>query len=198
MANQANKVLFGFSDMYIGTYTIENDQVVMGTPYHQAGAVGFSPEASDDSSIFYADNTAYYTMLGNGTYEGDLEVAMFDNDFKTQFLGYVTLEDGGLAEVKNAPKPNVYIAFEVQGDQAARRVIFYNGTLGAISREFATTEETAEPTTETIPTNFAGDSKTGITMVTYEQGDAGYDTLFTNPPAPVLPTNSPIPTPSGD
>lgn len=187
----ANKVLFGFSDLYIGTYTVGTDgTVTMGTPYHQAGAVGFSPEASDDQSIFYADNIAYYTMLGNGSYEGDLEVAMFDDEFKTQFLGYVTLADGGLAEVKNASKPNVYIAFEVQGDQAARRVIFYNGNLGAISREFATIEETAEPTTETIPVTFNGDAKTGITMVTYEQEDAGYATLFTNPPAPVLPTES--------
>lgn len=184
----ANKVLFGFSDLYIGTYNVAADgSVTLGAPYHQAGAVGFSPEASDDSNIFYADNIAYYTMMGNGTYEGDLEVAMFDNDFKKNFLGYVQLADGGLAEVKNGAKPNVYIAFEVQGDEAARRVIFYNGNLGAISREFATTEEAAEPTTETIPVTFNGDTKTGITMVTYEKGDAGYETLFSNPPVPTLP-----------
>ena len=41
----ANKVLFGFSDLYIGTYTVSGGTVTMGTPYHQAGAVGFSPEA---------------------------------------------------------------------------------------------------------------------------------------------------------
>lgn len=184
----ANKVLFGFSDLYIGTYEVSSGGVVtLGTPYHQAGAVGYSPEASDDQNIFYADNVAYYTSYGNGSYEGDLEVAMFDDAFKTQFLGYVTLTDGGLAEVKNATKPSVYIAFEVQGDDAARRVIFYNGSLGAITREYATTEETAEPTTESIPVSFVGDNGTGIVMVTYEEGDTGYDTLFTNPPVPTLP-----------
>lgn len=184
----ANKVLFGFSDLYIGTYTVgAGGTVTMGTPYHQAGAVGYSPEASDDQSIFYADNSAYYTVYGNGSYEGDLEVAMFDDAFKTDFLGYVVLTDGGLAEVKNATKPNVYIAFEIQGDESARRVIFYNGTLGSITREYATTEETVEPTTETIPVSFVGDNETGIVMVTYEEGDTGYATLFTNPPAPALP-----------
>lgn len=184
----ANKVLFGFSDLYVGTYTVANDgTVTMGTPYHQAGAVGFSPEASDDESVFYADNSAYYTVFGNGSYEGDLEVAMFDDAFKTDFLGYVTLDDGGLAEVKNASKPQIYMAFEIQGDDAARRVIFYNGSLGAITREYSTTEEAVEPVTETIPVSFVGDNETGIVMVTYEEGDTGYATLFTNPPAPALP-----------
>lgn len=184
----ANKVLFGFSDLYIGTYTVgAGGTVTMGTPYHQAGAIGYSPEASDDQNIFYADNVAYYTSYGNGSYEGDLEVAMFDDAFKTQFLGYVTLTDGGLAEVKNATKPNIWIAFEIAGDESARRVIFYNGSLGSITREYSTTEETAEPATETIPVSFVGDNGTGIVMVTYEEGDAGYDTLFTNPPVPTLP-----------
>lgn len=186
----ANKVLFGFSDLYIGTYADNGGTVTLGSPYHQAGAVGFSPEANDDTSVFYADNTAYYTTMGNGALEGDLEVAMFDDAFKTQFLGYVELDDGGLAQIKNPTKPSVYIMFEVQGDESARRVIIYNGTLGDISREYSTTEETAEPVTETIPTSFVGDNGTGITMVTYEKGDAGYATLFTNPPTPALPASS--------
>lgn len=184
----ANKVLFGFSDLYVGTYTVgEGGTVTLGKPYHQAGAVGYSPEASDDQTVFYADNVAYYTSYGNGSYEGDLEVAMFDDKFKKDFLGYVELADGGLAEVKNASKPSIYAAFEIQGDESARRVIFYNGTLGSIGREYATTEETAEPTTETCPVSFVGDNATGIVMVTYEEGDAGYATLFTNPPVPALP-----------
>lgn len=186
----ANKVLFGFSDLYIGTYEDNNGTVTLGAPYHQAGAVGYSPESSNDANTFYADNVAYYTAMGNGSMEGDLEVAMFDDAFKTQFLGYVELDDGGLAQVKNATKPSVYIMFAVQADEAERKVIIYNGTLGEITREYSTMEETAEPVTETIPTTFVGDNGTGITMVTYEKGDAGYDTLFTNPPVPTLPASS--------
>ena len=183
----ANKVLMGFSDLYIGTYTVgEGGTVTMGTPYHQAGAVGFSPSESSDRNDFYADNVAYYSSFGTAPIEGDLTVAMFDDAFKTQFLGYVTTADGGLAQVKNPVKPSIYMAFEVQGDQEARRVIFYNGTLGEITREYATIEDTKEPQTESIPTSFAGDNGTGIKKVTYKPGDAGYATLFTAPPAPAL------------
>ena len=185
----ANKVLFGFSDLYIGTYMVDQyGAVAMGTPYHQAGAVGFSPEASDDENNFRADNTNYYTSYGTGGRSGDLEVAMFDDKVKTDFLGYVELDDGGLAEIKNAQKPNIYLMFEIQGDEAARRTIFYNGTMGNISRSYNTTDEAIEPVTETIPVSFVGDNATGITVVTYEKDDAGYATLFTNPPAPALPS----------
>lgn len=184
----ANKVLFGLSDLYIGTYTVAQDgTVTMGTPYHLPGAVSFSPELSEEQTTFYADNISYYSTYSGGTFEGDLEVAMFTDKFKTDFLGYVELTDGGLAQVKNAVKPAVYLAFAVQGDEAERRCLFYNGTFGGITREYSTIEESAEPATETIPVTFTGDNKTGITMVTYEQGDSGYATLFTAPPAPALP-----------
>lgn len=187
----SNKVLFGFSDLYIGTFTVDDQgAVTMGTPYHQKGAVGFSPEESSDKNDFYADNVPYYTSYNTGSYEGDLTVAKFDDAFKKQFLGYVELADGGLAQVKNTVKPNVYIMFEVQGDVQARRVIMYNGSLGAITREYGTVEDTKEPATESIATTFVGDNATGITMVTYNKGDAGYGTLFSNPPAPNLPSES--------
>lgn len=187
-----NKVLFGFNDLYVGTYTVDKStgEVTLGAPFHQAGAVGFSPEDSAEQNIFYADNIPYYTSYTSGTYEGDLEVAKFDDEFKEQFLGYARTADGGLAVVKNAIKPNVYMAFEVQGDAQARRVIFYNGSLGGISREFSTIEETKEPVTESIACTFTGDNDTGISMVTYNPGDAGYDTLFTNPPVPTLAEDS--------
>lgn len=186
-----NKVLFGFSDLYVGTYTVASDgTVTLGTPYHQKGAVGFSPEESSDNNIFYADNVAYYTSYNTGTHEGDLTVAKFDDAFKTQFLDYVTLDDGGLAQVKGKARPNVYLMYEVQGDAKKRRVIFYNGTFGPIRREEATIEDVKTPITEVLTATFVGDNATGISKVTYNEGDAGYSTLFANPPVPALPATS--------
>lgn len=186
-----NKVLFGFSDLYIGEYiTDEDGNVTLGTPYHQRGAVGFSPDENSDSNDFYADNVPYYSTFSSGTREGDLEVAMFDDAFKTRFSDYIQLDDGGIAQVKNKIKPNIYVMFEVQGDEEARRIIMYNGTLGPIQRAYSTIEETKEPVTETTSTKFVGDNKTGITIVTYRPEDAPYATLFTNPPVPALPAES--------
>lgn len=187
MPNPTNKVLFGFSDVYVGTYTVASDgTVTMGTPYHQAGAVGFNMDPQSEKNDFHADNVVYYSSYSGGTREGDLEVAMFDDDFKTQFLGYRRTASGGLAEIKGATKPNVYMAFAIQGDIHETRKIVYNGTFGDITRAYSTLEDTKEPVTESLPATFVGDNETGITVATYKPGDTGYDTLFTDPPAPEL------------
>lgn len=190
MAN--NKVLFGISQLHVGTYTTvtttSGTTVTLGTPYHQAGAVSFSPEVQSEQNTFYADNIAYWSGYSGGTIEGDLEVALFDDAFKTQFLGYKTLTSGGLALVKNATKPNVYIAFQVEGDAEARRVILYNCTFGDISREYSTIEENKEPQTATIAVTAIGDNASGVTMATFKKNDAGYNTLFSAPTAPVIAT----------
>lgn len=181
----ANKVEFGISNLYVGTYSINTSgNVVMGTPYHQAGAVSFSPEEQSEKNDFYADNVIYWSGYSGGSFEGDLEVAKFDDTFKTQFLGYIQKADGGLGIVKNATKPNVYIAFQVEGDAESRRVIMYNCTMGGIEREYSTIEDSKEPVTEKISVTVAGDNKSGVSMVSYNQASTGYSTLFTSPPAP--------------
>lgn len=183
----ANKVEFGISQLHVGTYTVDDQGVAtLGTPYHQKGAVSFSPEENSEQNTFYADNIAYWSGYSGGSIEGDLEVAMFDDSFKTQFLGYRTLTNGGLANVKNATKPNVYVAFQVEGDAESRRVILYNCSLGAIKREYNTIEENKEPATETLGVTCIGDNTTGVTMAVLKPGDTGYDTLFTAPTAPVI------------
>lgn len=182
----ANKVEFGISNLHVGTYTENNGTVTLGTPYHQEGARSFSPEEQSEATNFYADNIIYWSGYSGGTFEGDLEVAKFDDAFKTQFLGYKALKNGGLANVKNATKPNVYIAFEVDGDVEKRRIIMYNCSLGGITREYNTIEENKEPTTETLAVTVTGDNNTGVSMAAFTPDDAGYNTLFTAPTAPEL------------
>lgn len=187
----ANKVEFGISQLHVGTYEVSDQGVAtLGTPYHQKGAVSFAPEEQSELQQFYADNIVYWAGYSGGSFEGDLEVAMFDDAFKKAYLGYAELSDGGLAIVKNAKKPQVYIAFQVEGDAESRRVIMYNAQFGAITREFATVEESKEPATETISVTVSGDPTTGVSMASYKPGDAGYDTLFTNPAAPELESES--------
>lgn len=183
----ANKVEFGISELHVCTYTVDDQgNVTLGTPYHQKGAVSFSPEENSEQNTFYADNIAYWSGYSGGSIEGDLEVAMFDDEFKTQFLGYRTLTNGGLANVKNATKPNVAIFFQVEGDNESRRVALYNCSLGAITREYNTIEENKEPATETLGVTCIGDNATGVTMAVLKPADTGYATLFTAPTAPAI------------
>ena len=188
----ANKVEFGISNLHIGTYAV-NDQgdVVLGAPYHLPGARAFAAETQSEQNNWYADNIIYWSGYSGGSVEGDITVAIFTDEFKKQFLGYKETVDGGLGEVKNAYKPNVYVAFQTEGDYEPVRCIFYNGSFGSITREYSTIEESKEPVEESIPATFTGDNKTGLTKVIYRPGQAGYDTLFTNPPVPELKPDTP-------
>lgn len=183
----ANKVEFGISQLHVGTYEVASDgTVTLGTPYFQPGAVSFSPEEQSELTSDHADNIAYWQEYSGGTFEGDLEVELFSKEFKQQFLGFKAGANGGLAQVKNATKPNVYIAFQVEGDAEGRRVIFYNCQLGAITREYATIEEQREPQHETLAVTVTGDNATGVTKMSFVPTDSDYDTFFTAPPAPEL------------
>lgn len=186
---QENKVLFGFKNLYIGTYSVndETGEVTLGTPYRQTGAVGFSPEGQGENYVFYADDGPYFSYYTSGSYQGDLVVARFDDEFRRLFMGEIVLDDGGVAEVKNPVKPSVYIMFETQGDKGPERLIWYNASLGGINREFATIEESIEVQTETINVTVSGDNATGMSKVVYGQDKAGFATLFENPPVPKLP-----------
>jgi len=188
MANK-NKVEFGISQLHVGTYTVADDgTVTLGTPYHQKGAVSIKPEPDSESSDFYADNTKFWSEYADNGDTGSIVVAKFDDDFKTQFLGYKKTDKGGLARVKDAERPKVYIAFEAKGDAHARRMIVYNVTLGSITREHNTTEKSKTPDTESLDYTAAGDNATGIVNAVYSPTDTGYDELFTSPSAPAFET----------
>ena len=190
VSNDKNKVSFGLSQVHIGTFTVGDEgAVVLGTPYHVPGAVKLSFKPEGDSNTFYADNSAYYSKFSDNGFSGDLEMARFPDEFKVQFLGSVKLDDGGVAQVKGAKNPNVYIAFQTEGDIQSRRGILYNVALGGIEEEKSTTEDKMEVTTEKIGITVVGDNITGITKATYNVGDAGYETLFSAPPVPTLPSS---------
>lgn len=190
MAADKNKVEFGLSKLHFGTFTESGGVVTLGTPYAQKGAVGLTLEPEGDSNKFYADNGLYYVSYSDNGFSGSVEVAKFDDDFKKNFLSYVELDDGGLGMIKGATRPNVYIIGQSEGDAESRRFILYNVSLGGIQREFNTIEEDKEPVTETIDITVTGDNTTGLAYVSYKPGDDGYETIFTTPPVPALPSES--------
>lgn len=180
-----NKVVFGLSQVHIGTYSVNSvGTVSLGTPYAVPGAVNLSLEPDTEETVFWADNVKYYVSNADNGFTGTLEMARFDDDFKTGFLNYVSLSDGGIAQVKGRGNETVYLAFQAEGDAESRRCILYNVTLGQITREFATIEGAQEPKTAQLPITVVGDNETGVTRAIYGQAATGYSTIFTNPPKP--------------
>lgn len=181
----ANKVMYGVSNLHIGEYIVGTDgSVTLGTPYAIPGTVNISMDAETEENKFYADNVTYWSGYSDNGYSGEIENALFDDTFKTTFMNYSQLADGGIAQIKGKQNKNVYFAFQVEGDEKARRGIFYNVSIGQISREYSTTEDSIEPATATLPFTVNGDNKTGVTRAAYTDGSAVYTTIFTNPPVP--------------
>ena len=182
-----NKVEFGICKLHVGLYTVDDEgNVTLGEPYHQKGAIGFTPELDNNKSNLDADNIEYWAEYTDGAFEGDVEVAKFDDDFKVKFLGYKRSTKGGIGKVKGATKPRVYVAFEITGDKEERREIFYNCALGAIKRGYNTIKsEGKEVDTEAITVTCSGDNASGFYTNSFYKDDAGYDEVFTSPTAPV-------------
>lgn len=189
--NDTNRVSFGLSNVVVGTYTVGADgTVTMGEPMNIPGAVNLSLEPEGNDNSFYADNKKYWSGYSDNGFTGSLEMARFPDKFRTTFMGAKKLDDGGVADIKSSTKPAVYIAYQGEGDKLSRRAILYNVTLSGIKKESKTTEDSTEPETESIDITVTGDNATGFTRVTYNVGDTGYDTIFTKPPAPKLPTGA--------
>lgn len=183
-----NKVVFGVSNLHFGTYTInDQNEVVLGTPYHLPGTVNISLDAEAESNKFYADNVAYWTGYSDNGYTGTIENALFTDEFKTTFMNYIALNDGGVAQIKGKQNKPVYMMFQAEGDQEAHRHILYNVALGQVTREYATTEDTVEPQTASLDFTVSGDNGTGIVRASYRPADSEYNTMFTTPPVPTLP-----------
>ncbi len=181
----ANKVLFGVSNLHVGEYIVATDgTVTLGTPFALPGTVNISMEPESEENKFYADNVVYWSAYSDNGYSGEIENAFFPDAFKTRFMNYKTLANGGIAQIKGEPNKKVYMIFQVEGDEKARRGIFYNVTLGQITREYSTTEDSIEPATATLPFTVNGDNATGVVRAAYTDGSAAYTTLFTTPPVP--------------
>ena len=187
-----NKVEYGLKNVHVGTYTVNESTgvVTMGTPYKLPGAVKLALDPETEEIKSYADDVVYYSDYSDNGFSGSLEMMRFPDEYKLKFCGFIELDDGGIAQSKYATLPKLYIAFEGDGDAEKRRGILYNVSASVPKREHATREGSNEPVTESCDLIVTGDNATGLTRVYYPQSADGYDTLFTNPPAPALPTTS--------
>lgn len=184
-----DKVLFGLSNIHFVEFgTDANGEAQLGSnPYHLPGAVKMALDPETGEVKFKADNIDYYVDYSDNGYEGELEMALFPDDFKVRFLNYVPDGNGGVTQVKQKKKKAVAIIFQGEGDALGRRGILYNVALGAVKREYNTIEDNKDPKTATLPFKVSGDHETGIVQTCYNKGADGYDTIFSQPPLPVLP-----------
>ena len=151
MSTKKNKVKFNICNVHYALITVsEEGEVTFGTPVAMPGAVSLSLEPNGEPSNFYADGYAYYTISNNMGYEGDLELAMVPESFRTDVLKESLDENSVLVESANVETANFALLFEFDGDVKKIRHVLYNCSAARPNIESTTNEEEIEVQTETL------------------------------------------------
>ncbi len=175
----SNKVKFGLKNVYYAVVTETDGVITFGTPVAIKGAVNLSLSASGDTNDFYADDVKYWTGTSNNGYEGDLEIALIPDSFKTDVLGFTQTAEGGILETGDEKAKKFALLYEINGDAERRRFVDYYCTATRPSAEAATTEDSITPQTDTLslttaPMQYKASSGDTARMISrYYEGETG-------------------------
>ena len=177
MSAKKNKVKFNICNVHYALITVDEDgDITFGTPVAMPGAVSLSLEPNGEPSNFYADGYAYYTISNNMGYEGDLELAMVPESFRTDVLKESLDDNSVLVESANVETANFALLFEFDGDVKKIRHVLYNCSAARPNIESTTNEEEIEVQTETLAITAAPLANGYVKART---GDSTTDTVYT-------------------
>ncbi len=155
----------------------EDGEVTFGTPVAMPGAVSLSWSRNGEPSQFLCEWVeAYYTISNNMGYEGDLELAIVPESFRTDVLKESLDDNSVLVESANVETANFALLFEFDGDVKKIRHVLYNCSAARPNIESATNEEEIEVQTETLAITAAPLANGYVKART---GDSTTDTVYT-------------------
>ncbi len=151
MADKNNKVKYNLKNTHYAMLTIGEDGTVSyGTPTPMPGSVSISLDANGEPENFYADGIAYYVINNNMGYDGDLELAMIPESFRTDALKEELDDKGVLIENAQVELASFALLFEFDGDVKHIRHVLYNCAASRPGIEGKTNEDSREVQTETL------------------------------------------------
>ena len=151
MADKNNKVKYNLKNAHYALLTIaEGGTVSYGTPVPMPGSVSISLDANGEPENFYADGVAYYVINNNMGYDGDLELAIIPESFRTDVPKEKLDAKGVLIENADVELAFFALLFEFDGDQKHIRHVLYNCAASRPGIEGKTNEDSREVQTETL------------------------------------------------
>ena len=151
MANKKNKVKFNICNVHYAKITVtEEGEVTFATPVAMPGAVSISMDPTGEPESFYADGIDYYVINNNQGYDGNLELAMIPEIFRTDILKEEADANQVLVENANSETGSFALLFEFDGDIRKIRHVLYNCSASRPTIESKTNEGDKEVQTETL------------------------------------------------
>lgn len=146
-----NKVKFNLSNVHFALLTEgTNGAISWETPEAMPGAVSISLDPTGEPESFYADGVEYFVINNNQGYDGDLELAMIPESFRTKVLNETMDSSNVLVENANAQAGHFALLFEFDGDVKKVKHVLYNCSAARPSIASKTNEDSKEVQTETI------------------------------------------------
>lgn len=146
-----NKVKFNICNVHYAPVMISTEgEVTFAVPTAMPGAVSLALDPNGEPESFYADGIEYYIINNNMGYDGDLELAMIPESFRTDVLKEETDENSVLVENANSETGNFALLFEFDGDVKKIRHVLYNCSASRPKIASKTNEESREVQTETL------------------------------------------------
>ncbi len=151
MGIQKNKVKFNISNCHYALLSQdETGKVTWGTPVPLPGAVSLTLDPTGEPESFYADGVEYYVINNNQGYDGDLEIAMIPESFRTEVLMETADSNSVLVENANSQTGHFALLFDFDGDKRKIRHVMYNCSASRPGISSQTNTESKEVQTETL------------------------------------------------
>lgn len=151
MVGKENKVKYNLKNAHYALIeSMTESTVTYANPVALPGAVSISLDANGEPENFYADGIAYYVINNNMGYDGDLELALIPESFRTDILKEKMDSKGVLIENADVELGSFALLFEFDGDQRHIRHVLYNCSASRPNIEGKTNEDTKEVQTEKL------------------------------------------------